>query len=249
MCVYCVLSNQAVQIAELKSTLAQLTSKLPSDLSDLPVSNTPINLPDDTATVTTEAATVTTKVDKPKLSTVHSEKKFNVVVYGIEESPPETKRETRTKHDLEHLVTSLSVIDASIKPHAIKDFFRLGKFKPGNKKPRPLLVKFLRSADTANSLRNKAQLSSPIYIKPDLTLEEQTQESMLLKERRSLIDKGVDRRQIKLQNWSIYIDDKPHCKIVDAKLKFHSASPHAPAPSTNSKAKSPSPMVSDDQSG
>ena len=103
---------------------------------------------------------------------VYSEKKFNVVVYGIEESPPETKKESQSQHDLQHLITSLSVIDSSIEPHPVKDFHRLGKFKPGNKKPRPLLVKFLRSTDTANVLRNKAQLSSPIYIKPDLTPEE-----------------------------------------------------------------------------
>lgn len=59
-------------------------------------------------------------------------------------------------------------------------------------------MKFLRSADTANILRNKVQLSPPIYIKLDLTLEEKTQESMLLKECRSLIDKEVDHKQIKL---------------------------------------------------
>ena len=98
---------------------------------------------------------------------------------GIEESPPETKKELRTQHDLQHHITSLSATDSSIKPHAVKDFYRLRKFEPGIKKPRPLLVKFLRSADTANILRNKAQLSSPVYIKPDLTYEEGTQESML----------------------------------------------------------------------
>ena len=34
-----------------------------------------------------------------------------------------------------------------MKPHAVRDFYWLGKFKPGTKKPRPLLVMFLRSAD------------------------------------------------------------------------------------------------------
>ena len=100
---------------------------------------------------------------------------------GIEERPPETKKESRTQHDLQHLIRSLSAIDSSMKPHAVEDFYWLGKFKPGTKKPRPLLVKFLRSADTANILRNKAQLSSPVYIKPDLTLEQRIQESMLFK--------------------------------------------------------------------
>ena len=111
LCVYCLLSNQAVYIAELKSTLVQLTSKLSSDCSNLPTSpNAPTNLSDDTGAVPT-------KPDKPKSNIVHSEKKFNVVVYGIEESTP---RQRRTQHDLQHLITSLSVIDSSIKPHAVK---------------------------------------------------------------------------------------------------------------------------------
>ena len=77
MCVYCLLSNQAVQIAKLKSTLAQLTSKLSNDSSNLPaLPITPTNLPDGTAAVPT-------KPDKPKPSMVHSQKKFNIVVYGI----------------------------------------------------------------------------------------------------------------------------------------------------------------------
>lgn len=241
LCVYCLLTNQAAQIAELKSTLAQLTSKFSN------LSNTPTNLLDDTVVVSSKPDKP--KPDKPKPNIVHSEKKFNVVVYGIEESPPETKKESRAEHDLQHLITSLSTIDSSIKSHSVKDCFRLGKFKAENKKPRPLLVKFLRSADTANILRNRAQLSHPIYVKPDLTPEEKTQESMLLKERRSLIDKGVDRKQIKLRSWGIFIDDKPHCKIVDRKLKFLSASPYAPAPSPNSQVVPTIPMVISDQSG
>ena len=109
-------------------------------------------------------------------------------------------------------------------------------------------MKFLRSANATNILRSKAQLSSPVHIQPYLTPEERTQESLYLKERRSLIDKGVDRKQIKLRNWDIYIDDKPHCKIVDRKLKFHSAYSFAPL-SQSSEVESPSPVVTNDQRG
>ena len=77
----------------------------------------------------------------------------------------------------------------------LKTFYQLGKFKPGTKKPRPLFVKFLRSSDTANILRNIAQLSSPVYIKPNLTHEERIQESILLKKCRSWIDKGVNQNK------------------------------------------------------
>ena len=35
-----------------------------------------------------------------------SERKFNVVVYGIVENPPKTNKETRLKEDLNNLLTS-----------------------------------------------------------------------------------------------------------------------------------------------
>ena len=63
-----------------------------------------------------------------------------------------------------------------------------------------------------------------------------------------MIDKEVDQKQIKLRNWDIYIDDKPYCKIVDRKLKFHSASSFAPL-SQSAEVESPSPVVTDDQRG
>ena len=91
------------------------------------------------------------------------------------------------KEDLNNLFTSFQEIDSSSESNAIKDFFRLDKFKSNSNRPRPLLVKFLRSTDTTNILRNKTKLKSEIYIKPDLSPEEKTREAVLLKERHSLI--------------------------------------------------------------
>ena len=88
------------------------------------------------------------------------DKKFNVVVYGIPESPPNTDRQSRQKHDVEHVLKSLSDIDDKIKSSAFKDIYRLGKFRDNITKPRPLLVKFLRSIDASNVLRNKSKLKS-----------------------------------------------------------------------------------------
>ena len=45
---------------------------------------------------------------------VYSEKKLIIVVYGIEESPPEKKKESQTQHDLQHLITSLTAINSSM---------------------------------------------------------------------------------------------------------------------------------------
>ena len=177
----------------------------------------------------------------------YPDKKFNVVVYGIKESPPETKRETRNKNDLDNLISSLSDASLSIEPHAIKDSHRLGKYKSSKKQPRPLLVKFLRSTDASDVLRNKSKLSPPVYIKPDLTPDEKAKESTLLKERRVLIEQGVNRKQIKLQNYSILVNGKLHCKIEKSKLKYDPTSPYAPT--LSSEQTSSSQTATDEQSG
>ena len=101
-----------------------MTSKLfpASDLTNLPTAqNAPINLLNNIAAKSTE-------VNKFKSTIIHLEKKFNDVVYGIKEGPPETKKEMHIEHDSQHLVTSLLVIDSSIKSQAVKDLYRLGKF-------------------------------------------------------------------------------------------------------------------------
>ena len=110
-------------------------------------------------------------------------------------------------------------------------------------------MKFLRSTDVSNVLRNKSKLSPPVYIKPDLTPEEKAKESMLLKERRSLIEQGVNRKQIKLLNNSILVSGKPHCQVEKSELKFNPTSPYAPTLLLSSEQMSTSPTVTDEQSG
>ena len=159
-----------------------------------------------------------------RLSPVTSlpERKFNVVVYGIPESPPSTDRQSCQKHDVEHVLKSLSEIDDEIRSSAFKDIYRLGKFADNRTKPRPLLVKFLRSIDASNVLRNKTKLKPGIFLKPDMSAEERAKESLLLKERWSLIQKGVERKRIKLRNFSIFIDNKVHCKVEGSQLVLQS---------------------------
>jgi len=60
-------------------------------------------------------------------------------------------------------------------------------------KPRPILVSFLRSLDTSMTLSKIGEFKSPIHIKPGLSPEERAQESVLLKEHWSLIQKGAER--------------------------------------------------------
>jgi len=82
------------------------------------------------------------------------------------------------------------------------------------------------------SLKNK--LEAPVYIKPDLTPHERQKERLLLKERRSLFDNGTERRNIKIRNDSLYVNNKFHCKVSGNNLEFASnpVQPAVDAPTT-----------------
>ena len=53
------------------------------------------------------------------------DRKFNIVIYGIEECPKGTPKHRRLDLDHSRVVSVLSNIDSSIKDHAIKDCFAL----------------------------------------------------------------------------------------------------------------------------
>jgi len=71
---------------------------------------------------------------------------FNLVVYGIDECSQKTNRQLRTKQDLENAIEALSGADDEIEPSDVKDLYHLGKYDSKSERPRPLLIKFLRSS-------------------------------------------------------------------------------------------------------
>ena len=183
------------------------------------------------ANTNTDISVATNKaVPPPKPPPLVADKRYNVVVYGLEESPKDTPRANRLKHDLEKLLNVLSGIDASLTATSIQDFHRLGKFKPNNTRPRPLLVKFLRTVEASLVLSKKVSLaSSQVSIKRDLSHEERNIENALLKERRSLIDSGIERKFIKICGNSIYVKDKLHGLVQNS--QFNTVPTHNDAPS------------------
>ena len=105
----------------------------------------------------------------------------------------------------------------SLTSASIRDFYRLSKLKQSNSRPRPLLVKFLRTFEASLILSKKDSLtSSTISIKRDLSREERAIENALLKERRFLIDNGTERRQIKIQGKSLYVKNKLYGSVHDS---------------------------------
>ena len=112
---------------------------------------------------------------------------FNVVVYGIEECPTNTIRPARLQKDFDSVSSIFSGLGVTPDPGTIVDCYRLGKFKVQPPRPRPILVKFRSVIHVNQVLANKRSLSTPVFIKPDLSPEERTREAVLLKERWELL--------------------------------------------------------------
>ncbi len=132
------------------------------------------------------------------------DRKSNIVVFGVEEQPPGMARHLRTSQNLKVVGALLSQLDSSVSNLSIRDCFRLGRYDAN--RVRPLLVKMLRVSDVTSILsarRNLSSLAPRVFIKPDLSKEDRLVEQLLLKERRVLIDSGVDRTSIKIRGNTI----------------------------------------------
>ena len=156
-------------------------------------------------------------------SNLDSERKFNIIVYGITECPKGTPKHTRLQSDLSSVVSVMAKIDNNIQPQSIKDCFRLGKFLPDRESPRPILVKLIRISDVSSVLSKRGNLHYPLCIKPDLTLEERLCESVLMKERWRLIQSGIARGDIRVRGSVLYVRRKVYGRFMDSKFQHVSA--------------------------
>ena len=145
------------------------------------------------------------------------DRRYNVVLYGVEECPSGSSRFSRLSSDLASVVSVFSAPDSTIQSHSIKECYRLGRFNPNNgiNKPRPLLVRFVRMADVNCILSKRRNLSKPHFVKPDVTQEQRKIEIALLRERWNLFQSGVPRSQIKIHNACIYVKKTLHGKVIN----------------------------------
>ena len=139
----------------------------------------------------------------------------NIVVYGIAESPPGSLKHVRVRSHLDKVASLLSSIDDHIVNTSIHDCFRLGKYQRSHNRPRPLLVKLHRPVDVLSVLSHRSSLPSGNSIKPDQSPDERKIVAILLKERWSLIQAGVERKNIKLGRSSISVNSKLHGRVID----------------------------------
>ena len=135
-------------------------------------------------------------------------KKFNIVMYGLNEPPKGSPRHECLSSDTNSACTIIKSICPEMNDHTICDCSRIGKYSED--RTRPLIVRFARSCDVATILSSRHKISRSehphVFLKPYMTITERKTESTLLKERRVLIDSGVERKLIKIRGNSIYIN-------------------------------------------
>lgn len=211
LCVSCRLRESTKEVSDLRKRVEDLESKIASLVSPINSTSgrpsyasaaTPSNINGGLATTTTNPARATSKANLSD-----GERKFNVIVCGIEESSDVPTRAGRQTMDIEKVVTTLSPIVDNISPLSIKDSFRLGKYQQGNTRPRPILVKFVRSADARSVLDNARQLSHPFFVRPDKPPAERKRDKCLLDVRWSLIQGGIERKTIKIRKFSLFVNN------------------------------------------
>ena len=126
------------EIAELKASSSPSSSLQPSP----PANPTPTSSASNLSTVVSSGATATAASPSRSSNTHAQERKYNVILYGLEESRGSFKLE-RLEDDQNMAVSVLSGVDELINASCIKDIYRLGKFSTKSNKPRPLLIKFI----------------------------------------------------------------------------------------------------------
>ena len=241
-CFACLQIEQQDDIAKLRDEVARLTTLLQSPPS---ASDSPADLLSDSVDSVAPGPRSYASAAKageprnhlprqtPRVDYSES-RKFNVVIFGLVECPQGTKRHDRLVHDLSMVESVFSDIDVSLKSSSIKDCFRLGRYKPDQVRPRPILVKLIRIEDVSKVLANRRAAKAPIVIKPDMTRDERTRESILLKHRWDLINSGIPKQAIRISKSKIFIDKVEYGCITESGFRLTGDKPNTLSSSSSS---------------
>ena len=150
------------------------------------------------------------------------ERKFNHVVYGIQECLHGTNWLNRVSNDLGHVSCAILKVDSSINPESFRDCYRLGKYTRNSKRPCPILAILNRSADVTSVLFKRNSLKGDsIAIKPDVSPLERSNEKILLNQRWTLIQSGINRKSIQIRGSRLYVNDKIHGQVINSEYQIH----------------------------
>lgn len=210
-CMVCRLSkiqDQDKQLQQLTASLDNLTSQLSSisgEIKDLKICSTPAANTSQSTTKSTQfqshitvpsvsPALSSPSSARPAISPLSSDTKFNLVFYGISESPQGTPYTERLDKDFQEVNTIISSLNSTLLS-SVRDCSRLGKYNSST--TRPLLVKFNSRQSIHSILKLSSQLPTGVNVKHQLSFHDRQINSVLLKERYRLVSQeGIDKSTI-----------------------------------------------------
>ena len=142
LCSYCTLVSQNKHYKGSQLCFVSLTETITLlQSSVIKQSSTPGQAANTTADIT--GTKKTTFQDSPQQN-----RKFNIVVYGIDEWPKGTgtPRHEHSGLDLNNVAQIITKVDENINPLSIHDLHRLGKYQEKSRRPRPILTRFSRDS-------------------------------------------------------------------------------------------------------
>ena len=222
------ISSLVNSVEDLKAEVARLKNHVPISVSNLVPLSTPVSADSNNTACSADVQSKDSSIRPPAqlkttprgISTNQFDTKFNIVVFGVDECPTGTNRLVRHNSDLNSVASITTSMVTNINANNISDCFRLGKFNPERQRPRPILVKFIRSSDVQSVLSNRGKLSKPIYIKPYMSPEDRRNDLSLLRERWCLIQSGIERQSIKIRGMRIYVKNKLVGEITQSKFQY-----------------------------
>jgi len=134
------------------------------------------------SSVTKQSQSTTHKEPDTTIMKPTNDRHMNIVLCGVEESPPATSKSDRTRNNLSSVLPILSAVDQSMQNASINDLYQLGRFDPEQSQPRPILVECLHRIDVTTVLSNRNKVKKPIIIKANMSKDERKVESILLQE-------------------------------------------------------------------
>uniref|UniRef100_A0A1X7SYA1 Uncharacterized protein n=1 Tax=Amphimedon queenslandica TaxID=400682 RepID=A0A1X7SYA1_AMPQE len=239
-CTRCCLEAQSIEIISLKESLAALSSQLNSLQETLSSRSQPIEA------LSTEIIQIKNRLEEapsfpPSIHISHSsptsgvapqtnvpgtvgkkaipsvtDRKYNIVVFGITEPSQGTPRVTRINSDIERVTEELTQLaTTSGFSFQVRDCHRLGQYRPNSTKSRPLLVTLSSTIQVSNILSNCHHLSGVVSVRPDLSASERRERGILMKERWKLVNADIDRRSIKVKGSGLYVSGNLTGKVLN----------------------------------
>ena len=153
-------------MASLSKTLDNLSKHVPLTGATSPTS---VRLPSEPLATAAAHPSPPVHPVEARATMENHDRKFNIIVFGIDESASGSSRCKRQQENLDKISGIFSSLDNSVSALSVRDNFCLGCFKQDAQKPRPLLVKLSRAADVSSLLSKRTSLSKPIFIRPDLS--------------------------------------------------------------------------------